>query len=346
MIHRIVLLAFVAAYFNLASAQVEQPTDWPNWAYGYFEPLAETDSKIYQVPPCPEDASPRSCGPVGAPLVDDGIKRSLPGTSLSFTRVEANYSWQPADWYPSDHPEMPKIVATGDVERGIRPCALCHFPNGQGKIENGHVSGLPKAYILQQLELFKNGERSSADYRKANTNEMARIAARLTEEEKQQVADYFSSMPFRSMVRVVESEQAPQVRASLNRLLMEDEDKPWQELGNRIVEVAENAEETEIMRNPRGSFVAYVPIGSVAKGKQLVDQTSGDILSCSACHGPDLRGIADIPSIAGRTTSYTMRQLWDIKQGSRSSPLMVVPVANLSQEDMLNIVAYLATLPP
>jgi len=343
---RLVLFTTLFTWMGLVWAQVDQSADWPNWAYGYFESLEETDPDVYQVPDCPADANPRSCGPVGTPLVEDGIKHTLPGTSLSFTRVEANYSWQPADWYPGDHPEMPEIIATGDMERGIRPCALCHFPNGQGKIENGHVSGLPKTYILQQLELFESGQRNSADYRKANTNEMARIAARLTDEEKEQVAEYFSSIPFRSMVRVVETEEAPQVRASLNRLLMEDEEKPWLPLGNKIVEVAEDAEETEIMRNPRGTFVAYVPIGSVAKGKALVDQGDENILACSACHGPDLRGLADIPSIAGRTASYNMRQLWDIKQGTRNSPLMTVPVANLSQEDMLNIVAYLATLAP
>ncbi len=331
--------------FNTVLAQQDDP-DWPNWAYGYFESLQETDPNIYQVPPCPEMANPRSCGPVGTPLVDDGVKHSLPGTSLTFTRVEANYSWQPADWYPGDHPDMPEIIAIGDMERGIRPCSLCHFPNGQGKVENGHVSGLPANYILQQLEAFKNGERISADYRKANTNEMARIAAWLTDEEKSQVAEYYSSLPFRSMVRVVESEQAPQVRASLNRLTMPDEEVPWQPLGDYIVEVTENLEETEIMRNPRGTFIAYVPVGSIAKGEALVTTGAGKTILCGACHGLDLKGLGDVPSIAGRTTSYLMRQMWDVKQGTRVSLLMTSVLANLNAEDMMNISAYLATQAP
>ena len=41
-----------------------------------------------------------------------------------------------------------------------------------------------------------------------------------------------------------------------------------------------------------------------------------------------------------------MRQLWDIKQGTRVSPLMTATVANLTAEDMLNIVAYLSSLEP
>lgn len=341
-----IITASLAFSLSISLVAQQQSADWPNWAYGYFEPLEETDPSTYQVPDCPEMAVPRSCGPVGTPLVDDGVKHSLPGTSLTFTRVEANYSWQPADWYPGDHPEMPEIVATGDMERGIRPCSLCHFPNGQGKIENGHVSGLPANYILQQLEAFANGERISADYRKANTNEMARIAAWLTEEEKQQVAEYYSSIPFRSMVRVVESNQAPQVRASLNRLLMADEEAPWQPLVNQIVEVAEDAEETEIMRNPRGTFVAYVPQGSIAAGEELVMTGAGKTLPCGACHGTDMQGLADMPSIAGRTASYTMRQMWDVKQGSRISPIMTPVLVDLSAEDMMNIAAYLATLAP
>ena len=339
------LLLLGGASISHAQQNQDDP-DWPNWAYGYFEPLEETDPAIYQVPNCPEGANPRSCGPVGTGLVDDGVKRSLPGTSLTFTRAEANYSWQPADWYPGDHPEMPEIIATGDMERGIRPCALCHFSNGQGKIENGHVAGLPANYILQQLEAFENGDRVSADYRKANTNEMARIAAWLTEEEKQQVAEYYSSIPFRSMVRVVESAQAPQIRASLNRLLMADEDAPWQPLGNQIVEVAEDTEETEIMRNPRGTFVAYVPVGSIAKGEQIVTMGGGKTTMCNVCHGAGQQGLGDVPSIAGRSTSYTMRQLWDVKQASRVSPLMAAIVADLTAEDMMNVAAYLATLPP
>ena len=342
---RLVALLFLCSFVGPVSGQQDDP-NWPNWAYGYMQSLEETDPAVFQVPPCPEMANPRSCGPVGTPLVDDGVRHSLPGTSLSFTRVEANYAWQPADWYPGDHPEMPEIVATGDMERGIRPCALCHFPNGQGKVENGHVAGLPQAYIVQQLEAFANGERVSADYRKANTNEMARIAAWLTDEEKEIVAEYYSSIPFRSMVRVVESAEAPQIRASLNRLLMADEDAPWEPLGNRIVEVAEDAEATEIMRDPRGGFVAYVPAGSIARGRELVETGGGKTIQCGICHGPDQKGLADIPGIAGRTASYAMRQLWDVRQGARLSPVMSPVVADLSAEDMLNIVAYLATLQP
>jgi cytochrome c553 len=65
-----------------------------------------------------------------------------------------------------------------------------------------------------------------------------------------------------------------------------------------------------------------------------------------ACHGLDLRGLVDFPSIAGRTASYTMRQLWDFKQGTRESVIMEPIVAQLTAEDMLNISVYLASRDP
>ena len=53
-----------------------------------------------------------------------------------------------------------------------------------------------------------------------------------------------------------------------------------------------------------------------------------------------------MPSIAGRTASYTMRQLWDIKQGTRKSQLMAPVVAKLELEDLLNVTAYAASRQP
>ncbi len=229
---------------------------------------------------------------------------------------------------------------------GIRPCALCHLPNGQGKTENGHVAGLPANYILQQLELFKNGDRLSADTRKANTNEMARIADWLTEEEKNQVAEYFSAIPFQPMVRVVETDEVPKLRASLNRLVLPIEGAPLVSLGQRIVEVPENPERTEIMRDPRGTFIAYAPVGSVAKGEALATTGDSKTVACATCHRSEEAVLPDVPSIYGRTASYTMRQLWDIKKGSRLSPLMVPIVDRLTVEDMMNIAAFLATQAP
>ena len=112
-------------------------------------------------------------------------------------------------------------------------------------------------------------------------------------------------------------------------------------------------------RNPHSGFVAYVPRGSIEKGKDLVTTGGARIVGkefirgkttpCITCHGPDLMGVADIPPIAGRSPSYITRQLWDMQQGTRNSEaaqLMRVVLANLTPEDMLAIAVYVSSRPP
>ena len=72
-------------------------------------------------------------------------------------------------------------------------------------------------------------------------------------------------------------------------------------------------------------------------------------LRCTVCHGTDLRGIGPVPAIAGRAPSYMARQLYDLKRGNRNgswSDLMDSAVTNLTVEDIVDIVAYTASLEP
>jgi cytochrome c553 len=120
-------------------------------------------------------------------------------------------------------------------------------------------------------------------------------------------------------------------------------------LGKRIIEVPMDVERTEL-RDSSSGFIAYVPLGSVRRGEALVRTgNDGRTIRCSICHGSDLRGLGGVPPIAGRSPSYLMRQLYDIKYGGRrgvDTELMREPLARLSGDEMLWIVAYLASLPP
>jgi cytochrome c553 len=102
--------------------------------------------------------------------------------------------------------------------------------------------------------------------------------------------------------------------------------------------------------DPHAKFTAYVPLGSLAKGEALVTNGgSGKTVACGVCHGPDLNGLGPIPGIAGRSPSYIVRQLYDIKHGDRVgpwSPLMVKVVSNLNEDDLASVAAYLASLTP
>ncbi len=86
------------------------------------------------------------------------------------------------------------------------------------------------------------------------------------------------------------------------------------------------------------------------RGANLVN-TGGDgrTVSCTICHGLDLRGLGPVPALAGRSPSYMARQLYDLQQGTRDgswSDLMDRAVTNLTVEDIVNIVAYTASLDP
>jgi cytochrome c553 len=67
-------------------------------------------------------------------------------------------------------------------------------------------------------------------------------------------------------------------------------------------------------------------------------------VQCTTCHGASLMGTGDVPPIADRTVSYTVRQLYNYQQGARHSPVMQPVVSKLSADEMIAIAAYLASL--
>ena len=292
------------------------------------------------------------------PVVDDGGEHSLPGTPLTFTRNEIrgrdasddSIRTAPADWYPGDHPVMPDIVAIGDQSRNVIACALCHYPNGKGRPENANPAGLPEAYFIQQMQDFQSGARQGAEPRKNNYTTMINIAKGMTEEEIEQSAEYFSSMAWTSWIEVRETDTVPktQIIGGMH-IKLEGQEVGTEPIGNRIVESPIDAHRTEFLRDPRSGFIAYVPVGALAKGESLVRTGGGGkTVQCAICHGEDLNGLGSVPGIGARSPSYMARQLNDMKQGTRNGPeaaLMKRVVADLTSEDILNITAYTASLP-
>lgn len=278
----------------------------------------------------------------------DGKLLHVPGSAFSFTKAQINDPFGPADWFPGDHPKMPEIVAHGRKPAGIWACALCHYPNGKGRSENAGVAGLPVSYFIHQLHDFKNGLRHSADPLKENTNLMIRFAKAMTDQEIQEAADYFGSMKWTPWITVVETDSVPKTRLSTGMFLpLAGEGK--EPLGDRIIEVPKSVEATETLRNPRSGFIAYVPVGSLDKGKALVTTGGSKTEPCGICHGPDLKGMGPVPGIAGRSPSYLVRQMYDIQQGTRRgewAALMKPVVSRLTQDDMLNIAAYVSSRTP
>jgi cytochrome c553 len=311
------------------------------WAYGFDAPPGAAAA------PAPAaGGGARGQQPAAAP---DTTLHKLPGSTLSFTLAQVRDTYGPADWFPGDHPVMPEIVAKGSRDRQILACSLCHYPNGKGRPENAGVSGLPYSYFVQTMLDFKNDARKSADTRKANTGRMIAFAKAMTDEEIKASAAYFSSMKWTPWIRVVETDTVPKTRIAGGMfLVLEGAQAGREPIGQRIIETPEKTEETETLRNPRSGFIAYVPTGSVKKGEALVTTGAGKTTQCSVCHGANLEGLGPVPGLAGRSPSYTVRQLHDMQTAVRKGQwgdLMKPVVAKLTAEDMLNIAAYTASRP-
>jgi len=298
----------------------------PDWAYA-----------IPQPPPG---------GPPAAPNPDTSPKQ-VPGSTSTFTRQQISDGFGPADWFPGDHPRMPDIVAHGK-RPDVRACGLCHYPNGKGRQENAGVAGLPVSYFIQTMNDFRAGLRQSSEPRKANTNLMIAYAKAMTSEEIKETAEYFGAMPWSSWIRVVETKTVPKM-VSRGGIWIPVENGGQEPIGMRVVETPVDAERTEILRDPRSGFIAYAPVGSIKKGETLARTGGERTVECATCHGADLKGLGPVPGIAGRSPSYLARQLFDMQSGARHgewADLMKPVVARLTDEDLVDICAYVASLMP
>jgi cytochrome c553 len=308
---------------NQSLAQ-EIPADFPAWAYVM------------------------NSGPLRPQVADDGTVFNVPDSSAGFTRDQTRNRFAPPDWHSGDHPAMPPVVANGR-KPAVWACGFCHKPNGSGGPENARLAGLPADYIVQQLKDMASGARSTAMPKRLPYVLKQPIVKNLTQEDMVEAANYFSQLRAPTTVVVKESSMAPKVD-NLGMFYAASEDGSQEPIGSRIVEVPQDLLRFEVLRDDRVQFTAYVPPGSVAKGLALTRAPGGNsALACTTCHGADFRGIGPIPSIAGRSPTYIVRQLWDLKVGARNGlgaqPMKPV-VASLSDQDMLAISAYLGTLKP
>ena len=143
-------------------------------------------------------------------------------------------------------------------------------------------------------------------------------------------------------MRVIETDRAPPSHLVGNRYTASGSERT-DPLVNRILEVAEDPEQSEKLDNPHFGYIAYVPSGSVARGRR-----QAAAFACIRCHGADLLGLGDAPPIAGRSPSYLVRQLYDFKTGVRDglpAVLMKPVVVHLTTAQMTDIAAYVAALP-
>jgi cytochrome c553 len=277
---------------------------------------------------------------VQPPLPADDAPHTVPGSDKSYTRKQIDDLFNPPDWYPDMHPPMPQIVAHGETTT-VRACGSCHLPIGTGHDESAYIAALPAGYFVRQMVDYKSGARKGS-------GSMTTIAKAISENDVHAAADYFAALKPRPWIRVVETDTVPKTYVGPGNKRLRLPGGETEPIGNRIVEIPED-EEVVLNRDPRAGFVALVPKGSIAKGQVLVTTGADKTVPCAICHGPTLKGLGDVPPIAGRQANYVVRQLFSIQDGSRggvSSALMQQVVERLTLDDMLAIAAYTASRQP
>jgi cytochrome c553 len=279
-------------------------------------------------------------GPITVPApVDDGLPHHVPGSNVSYTEQQLANSHLAKDWFPDEHPPMPPPVA-GGADAKVPACAACHLPNGTGHPESAALAGLSAKYIVTEVAAIVGGTRQVV-------GTMKTVAADFTPAEIQQAADYYAALHRVPSVSVVETATVPATHVLAGSMRLPLPDAPSEPIGERIIELPQSVPSV-LNHDPHAGFVAYVPAGSIAAGRTLVQGGNG-VIACAACHAAGLHGIGDTPWIAGRSPTYVYRQLWDFKHGTRNAPAdapMKAVAANLRDDQMIAIAAYLGTLKP
>jgi len=91
-------------------------------------------------------------------------------------------------------------------------------------------------------------------------------------------------------------------------------------------------------------FILMLAAGGVQAGG---DAARGAELSsnCVDCHGADGKGDEEVPALAGMDAAVQAQMLADYQSGALEGE-MADYVGDLSEQDMADLAAYYATLPP
>jgi cytochrome c553 len=269
--------------------------------------------------------------------------KSIPGSTRKYTPKEIDDLTSPPDWFPESHPPAPEPVVKG--RPGVLACGGCHLMSGLGHPESADLTGYTAGYLTQTMADFKSGARPDFAAR------MNGIAKALSDDEIRQISAWFASLPRRRFVRVVEAATVPKTFVGQGRMRFIDPAAKGQTepIGARIITLPED-QELARLRDPRSGFVAYVPPGSIARGKALAETGgNGRTVACATCHGEGLKGLGNVPRLAGVHPIYLVRQLYLFREGARKgadAALMTKPTARLTDADIIDLSAYAGSLSP
>ncbi len=276
------------------------------------------------------------------PKVEESSEpRKMPGSAKAYTPEQIDDLSNPPIWYPDEVGNPPSIVQKGTPPNALA-CGSCHLMSGQGHPESADIAGMPADYLIKQMANFKSGVRK-------DTARMNGIAKAVSDEDVKSASEWFASRKPKTWVKVQEVDILPKSYVSVKgRMRLVLPNGGTEAIGNRIVELPDDPMRAT-SRDPHSGFTAYVPKGSVAKGAALASSGIGKTISCEICHGAGLKGLGDVPRLAGLHPIYIVRQLSNFQTGvsaGTSSALMKRVVSNLTEDDMIALAAYAASLQP
>ncbi|MEI6484979.1 MAG: hypothetical protein WCO11_01780 [Sphingomonadales bacterium] len=265
------------------------------------------------------------------PAADPDAPVTLPGSAVTLTERDLRRPERAVDWFPDPARPVPAFIRE-NAQPGQYACGFCHLPHGDGRPENASLAGLPEDYIIAQTEAFRDGTRTSAQAGWFPSIGMRTTVQHASRDEIAAAARWFSAQPFTSRVRVVESAAVPPT-APLGFILTV-QPGPAEPIAGRIIEVPDDVAAFE-KRDPRASFTAWVPPGSIAAGRAVAAE-----IGCVQCHAEQMNQWGP-----GRSPSYILRQLIAFKTRARhddgAEPMQAV-VDQLSQEQMVAVAAWFA----
>ncbi|MSV34460.1 MAG: cytochrome C [Bryobacterales bacterium] len=310
-------LALLFAWVSPAQTPLTVPNGLPSWAFNIPDKVQ---------PPGPEPK---------------GIVR-VPGSPIEYDAAKIAGNANPPDWFPNEHGPAPRIVK-GEAGVALMACGSCHLMSGQGHPEAADIAGLPVEYFIRQMNYFKSGARK-------DDSRMGPIAKAVSDEDVRRSAEYYAALKPSTFVKVIETATPPKTYVNTaGRHRIPVPGGGTEPIGSRIIQVPDDPLRTQL-RDPHSGYIAYVPPGSIAKGEALVKTGgSGKTIACAICHGDDLKGLGEVPRIAGMQPVYLARQLICLQNGSSAgtaAALMKKVVAKLSEEDIIAISAYVGSLPP
>jgi cytochrome c553 len=268
----------------------------------------------------------------------------LPGSTRSYTWGELDSNFVAPDWFPQDHPPAPRVVLYG--RKPAWASGACHYANGAGDTSSAALAGLPKAYIVEQIKAFRDGQRRPPD------PSMTEEARHLDDTDLQRAAEYFSRLKLTPLRRVIETATVSSTHWEWF-VLAPDKDGAREPIGERIIEVSNNQKLCD-WGDERTGFVAYVPPGSIVRGALIASKGKASIAACEACHGAKLEGqtmsgIGIAPPLAGRSPTYIVKELILFHEGKRTestSAPMRAEASQLTVPEMIDVAAYAASRKP